>query len=104
MTAEPIRQPDDEVPEEEPRREEERPPEDQRPPEAERPPEDQAAPSADESLTATATEPVTAPGESLTPEAAESAESWLAAELAKLDKELTDLRARAASGGVKGGQ
>jgi ribosomal protein L29 len=28
----------------------------------------------------------------------------LAAELAKLGKELTDLRARAASGGTKGGQ
>jgi hypothetical protein len=77
VTAEPIREPDDEVPEEERRPDEERRPEDQG---ADVAPEDQSVPSADESLTGTATEPVTAPGESLTPEAAESAEAAAAAE------------------------
>lgn len=72
MTAEPIRQRGDE---------EERPhPED---PQREAAPEGIAepdAPSADESLIDSATQPVTAPGESLTPEAAESAEAQAAAE------------------------
>lgn len=85
MTAEPIRQPEEGQPEEgeaeKPRR-----PEDEigAPPEwiVARPESTAApdAPSADESLTETATEPVTAPGESLTPEAAESAEAAAAAE------------------------
>ena len=83
MTAEPIRQPDEET-------EELRRPEDQGSdtPSAASPESD--APSADESLTESATEPVTAPGESLTaesltaesltPEAAESAEAEASAE------------------------
>ena len=78
MTAEPIRQPDDET-EDLPR------PEDQGSdtPSAASPEPD--GPSADESLIGSATEPVMAPGESLTaesltPEAAESAEAEAAAE------------------------
>lgn len=75
MTAEAIRQPDDdETPEDEHR------PEDQTTagtPESTAEPD---APSASEPLTQSASEPVTAPGESLTPEAAESAEAAAAAE------------------------
>jgi hypothetical protein len=67
MTAEPIRQPEDD--EERPR------PEDQRGDAAPEATSEPDVPSADESLTASATEPVAAPGESLTPEAAESAEA-----------------------------
>lgn len=74
MTAEPIRQPDeDETPEDE-RRSEDRTaggtPGSTEP----------DAPSASESQTQSPTEPIPAPGESLTPEAAESAEAAAAAE------------------------
>lgn len=76
MTAEPIRQPEDD--EERPR------PEDQQGDPAPQGTVEPDAPSADESLTEPATEPATepftAPGESLTPEAAESAEAAAAAE------------------------
>jgi len=88
MTAEPIRQPDDET--EEPPRPEGEPPRSDEPPRPDEParpeepprPEGDAnpesthepdAPSASESLTETATEAVTVPGENLTPEAAASA-------------------------------
>ena len=72
MTAEPIREPEDES-------EERGRPEDQdggSQPESTEP----DAPSTDASSTESATEPITAPGESLTPEAAESAEAEAAAE------------------------
>lgn len=73
MTAEPIRQPDDETddPERQPTDESPAPQPDTAEPDA---------PSASESLTETAVEPVTAPGDSLTPEAAASAEAEAAAE------------------------
>lgn len=74
MTAEPIRRPDDEV------EDEQRRPEDEQGEADSGPNTETDAPSADESLTETATEPVTAPGESLTPEAAESAEAAAAAD------------------------